>query len=331
MDVDRVYVPLQGGGVRAFDRESGEPIWSSDVGTTWPLVVSGPFLFAVVPDGIMALDAATGARLWIRDLPNAVSAPLSLHADSLVATTQAGEIAAVRIADGAIAWRRSLGSVTKHQAASLGGAAVVLTLHDSRVVVVKLADGALLWERSLPGTLSAPATARDRVLVGSTNNFFYALDADSGRESWRWRTGGDVVGAAADADRIYFASLDNILRAVNRDNGNQQWKTEIPTRPSAPPIAVGDVVLTPGVAPRVDGFVGKTGVALGSYAASAELQGLPAIDPDLQPFRVAMAVFTRDGKVTALRPTRMLLPDPPLTPLLKLPGRELPPERRPTS
>jgi hypothetical protein len=39
---------------------------------------------------------------------------------------------------------------------------------------------------------------------------------------------------------------------------------------------------------------------------------------------------TRDGSVTALRPTRMMLPDPPLVPLLELPGRELPPERPPT-
>jgi hypothetical protein len=38
----------------------------------------------------------------------------------------------------------------------------------------------------------------------------------------------------------------------------------------------------------------------------------------------------RDGSVTALRPTRMMLPDPPLVPLPALPGRELPVERLPT-
>ena len=339
IDADRVYVALQGGGVRAFDRETGAPLWSSDLATAVPPVVSGSHVFVAAPEGIVALAAATGTRGWTHPLASPPSAPFASHDGALVVTTQEAEAIAIRETDGAVLWRRALRSPTKQPAATMRRAdsrdapaaayGVVLALDDSRVVAIDVKTGEPLWERSVPGTLSAPATARDRVLVGSTNNFLYALDSGSGREVWRWRTGGDVIGAAAAGDRIYFASLDNILRAVNRDNGNQQWKTEIPTRPSAPPIAVGDVVLTAGVAPRLDGFVGKTGEALGSYAAPTDLQGVPAIDPDLQPFRVTMVVFTRDGHLTALRPTRMMLPDPPLAPFQTLPGRELAPEKIP--
>jgi len=169
------------------------------------------------------------------------------------------------------------------------------------------------------------------VLVGSTDNFFYAFDAATGDDRWRWRTGGDVVGAAASHDRVYFASLDNILRCVDRESGNQQWKTDLPTRPAGPPFAVGDVVVVAGVSPRLDAYAGKDGEPSGSYLAGADLVGEPAIDPNLQPFQVALAVFTRDSRVAALCPTRMRLPDPPLVPLVTLPGRELPPERRPVS
>jgi hypothetical protein len=83
------------------------------------------------------------------------------------------------------------------------------------------------------------------------------------------------------------------------------------------------------VAPRIDAFDGETGDAVGTYTAPTDLQGVPAIDADLQPFKVAMIILTRDARVTALRPTRMMLPDPPLVPLQALPGRELPPERLP--
>lgn len=328
MDNERVYVPVQGGGLRAFARETGEPIWNAVFETNWPPVPGGAHLFIASPGRVVAIDAATGDERWSRPLSADCSAPLLLLGDAIVAATDSGEVLALRIDDGGVLWTRQLGSRTRHTLAKLAAPdAVVLVLDDNRIVVLEAKSGAVLWERSLPGTLSAPATARDRVLVGSTNNFFYALDADSGDEVWRWRTGGDVVGAAAADERVYFVSLDNILRTVNRGNGNQQWKAQIPTRPSVPPIAIGDVVMMAGVALRLDAFVGKTGAVLGSYTATSDLVGAPAIDANLQPFRVALTVFTRDGRITALHPTRMLMPDPPLVPLLKLPGRELPPER----
>jgi outer membrane protein assembly factor BamB len=328
MDNERVYVPVEGGGLRAFARETGEPIWDAVLETTWPPVPGNTSLFVGSPGRVVALDAETGGVRWSRPLSADCSAPLLLLRDSIVAATDNGEVLALRTEDGGVIWTRQVGSRTRHTVARLVSRdAIVLVLDDNRIIALETKSGSVLWERSLPGTLSAPATARDRVFVGSTNNFFYALDSDSGEEAWRWRTGGDVVGAAAADDRVYFVSLDNILRGVNRSNGNQQWKAQIPTRPSTPPIAVGDVVVMVGVAPRLDGFVGKTGAVLGSYTAATDLVGAPAIDANLQPFRVALAVFTRDGRITALRSTRMTLPDPPLVPLLKLPGRELPPER----
>jgi outer membrane protein assembly factor BamB len=327
MDPERVYVPVQGSGVRALARSSGEVVWSEAAGTRWAPLADEGRLFVVLPDGIRAMQARTGEGLWEYALDHPASGAPRVHGAVLVVPTDSGEIVALDVATGRVAWRRSLGARSQHPVAFLDDIGIVAT--EDRVVALDARTGDVRWERSLPGALSPPATARDRVFVGSTNNFFYALDADNGKEVWRWRTGGDVVGAAAAEDRVYFASLDNILRAVNRDNGNQQWKVAMPTRPAGPPVAVGDVVVVVGVAPRLDAFVGKTGAVLGSYVASTDLQGVPAIDPDLKPFHVAIAAVTLDGRVVGLRPTRMMLPDPPLAPLLQLPGRELPPEPLP--
>jgi outer membrane protein assembly factor BamB len=330
MDTERVYVPVRARGFRALARRTGEVVWTEAADTRWPPVVTNGRLFIVLPESIRAMAAATGNPLWSYSPPQPVSTVPSAHGEMLFVPTEAGDLIALHAADGAIAWRRPLGSPTRHPVAFLE-AAVVVTTTDGRVLALETATGKALWERSLPGTLSAPATARDRVFVGSTNNFFYALDADHGKEAWRWRTGGDVIGAAAAHDRVYFVSLDNLLRAVNRDNGNQQWKAEVPTRPAGPPIVVGDVVVMTGVSPRLDAFVGKTGEVLGNYTSPLESQfeGTPAIDPDLKPFHVSIVTLVRDGSVTALRPTRMMLPDPPLVPLLALPGREVPIERLP--
>lgn len=327
MDAHRIYVPLQGGGVRALARETGATVWSQAVITTRPPAVGDGMLVVARSDALAAYDAATGDETWTALPGVTLSAPPAWTGDRFVVSTAAAEIIALRPADGEILWQRRLGSPTQHLPALLDETAIVMTLDDGRVVALKGQTGEPVWERRLEGALSAPATARDRVFVGSTNNYFYALDGDTGNRAWRWRTGGDVVGAAATDDRVYFASLDNLLRAVNRGNGNQQWKAAMQTRPSAPPMVVGDVVLVAGVAPRLSGYAGKTGAALEGYTAPADLQGVPLVDAVLRPFRVAIVALMRDGRVEALRPRSMLFPDPPLVPFGTLPGRELPPER----
>lgn len=327
MDAERIYVPVEEGGVRAYARETGTLIWNDPASTRRPLLAGDGMLFTVPGAEVRGLDASTREILWRREMPEGIAAPLVLNGTHLLVATETGELVALGSRDGEVIWRRQLGAPAPHPAAPLDASMIVVTLTDGRVVAMEAETGETMWERTLPGTLSAPATARDRVLVGSTNNYFYALDAESGDEVWRWRTGGDVIGAAADEDRVYFASLDNVLRAVNRGNGNQIWKAAIPTRPSRPPMAFGGVVVLTGVSPRVDAFVGKTGKPLGSYTAPTDIQGEPLIDTTPEPFEVAVVVLMRDGRMAGLRPTGLAFPDPPLVPLLKLPGRELPPDR----
>jgi len=183
----------------------------------------------------------------------------------------------------------------------------------------------------LPGTLSEVTIARDRVLIGSTDNFLYALDVRSGKERWKYRSGGDVIGAAATDEAIYYAWLDNILRALNRSNGNQRWMKATVTRPVLPPRVVRDEVLIVGLTPTLSTYDAKTGTAVNTYVGPGELQGEPLIDPVLRPFEVAVVIITRDGRIVALRPQSMTFREPAATPLNVLPGKPLPRERTPAT
>jgi outer membrane protein assembly factor BamB len=234
---------------------------------------------------------------------------------------------AFRAADGHLVWRRSLGALSSHPAVPGGPAALYFALADSRVVALALGTGEPLWEQQLTGTISEPAVARDRVFVGSTDNFFYAFDDDSGRLEWKWRNGGDVIGAAADGDVVYFASLDNIIRAVNRGNGNQRWKKPTGTRPVLPPSAFRGIVMLPGLLPAVTVFIGETGAVMGTHAAAGNLVGPPLVDPVLRPLRVALVTITREGVVEALRPAAVMFREAVLVPIPALPGRALARER----
>ena len=328
MDEDRIYVPVQGGTVRAFERDTGALGWTASVETTWRPAVGDGGVYVAGRDALTALDAATGAERWVSALEQPLTTPPAWDTGWLIASTAAGDVRAIQSENGEVVWRRSLGAVSRHMAVRATMGLLVLTLDGGRVVALNVATGEPLWEEMLPGTLSPPALAKDRVFIGSTNNFLYALDAADGRVAWKWRTGGDVVGAAADVDIVYVASLDNVLRAVNRSNGNQRWKIEIPTRPAVPPIAFGDIVVLAGVAPQLNSFVAKNGMVQGNYKAPSDLQGAPLIDRMLKPYRVAIVTIGRDGMMIGLRPVQMMMRDPPLAPLTApLPGHSLPRER----
>jgi len=327
MDERRIYVPLRRDLLVALDRETGSTDWTSVIDTAFPPVVAGGLLFVASGNFLWALDATDGTERWAVPVDRPITAPLVWDSGWLIAIAEPGEVLALRAADGHLIWRRSLGASSVHPAVPGGPAALYFALADSRVVALALETGEPLWEQQLTGTISEPTVARDRVFVGSTDNFFYAFDDDSGRLEWKWRNGGDVIGAAADGDVVYLVSLDNIIRAVNRGNGNQRWKKPTGTRPVLPPRAFRGIVVLPGLTPAVTAFIGETGAVMGTHVAAGNLVGTPLVDPVLKPFRVALVTITREGVVEALRPAGIMFREAALVPMPVLPGRTLARER----
>lgn len=330
MDDRRVYIPQQNEQLTALNRQTGEVVWVRAIETQWPLVVGNDAVYAAASDELHALDAETGATRWRVPLERPLLAPLTFDSGWLVAILERGDVLGIRAADGREIWRHRLGNDTPVSAVVPGDAdALYLSLDGGHVVALSLTDGHELWRRQLPGRLSEPAWAPERVFVGSTDNFFYALDSKDGSLKWKWRSGGDVIGAAADEGLVFFASLDNVIRAVNRGNGNQRWRKDTGTRPAVPPRAFGRLALLAGTSPTLTGFAARDGAPAGTYTAPGELAGEPLIDPRLRPYSVAAVIVMRDGQVAGLYPVAMLFREQPTAPLLPLPGRVLQREQSP--
>jgi len=334
MDDERVYVPISPEQIVALSRSNGAKLWTRDIESMWPPVVIGDALFVAASDEIHALASETGEPKWRVSFDHRMIAPLTATPTSLIGMFDKGLVVAFAPDTGRTLWMRELGAASRFAPAH-DGTRAFFALDDSRVVAVRLADGRVDWEQKLEGMLNQPSFSHNRVFVGSNMNLLYALDNNNGRLSWKWKTGGDVIGTSGDAKGgAYYASLDNVLRAVNRGNGNQRWIKEIPTRPLLPPRTFGDgmqyeeIVVLTGVTSEIDAFAVKTGALAGMYMPPSDLQGEPLIDPVLKPYQVAMVVITRDGRVIGLKPSAMLLPEPVATPFTTdLPGRKLERER----
>ena len=80
---------------------------------------------------------------------------------------------------------------------------------------------------------SSPAIANGVLFVGSWDSYFYALDAATGNDLWRFKTGEDpkihnqvgIQSSAAVADGIvYFGCRDSNLYAVDAKTGKEVWR-----------------------------------------------------------------------------------------------------------
>ena len=348
MDDAHVYVPLQDVSVTvdgdtvvkpgtaslaALHRETGLVAWTKPLSSTVAPLVAPGVVFAATADAIHALNPATGEPQWVAATGKPALGTMLVRNALLVTLLSPDELIAIDTKTGSIAWRTTVAD-TGAVSMTADDRAVYLT-SGSRIFAKLLTDGSDAWERTLEGTLGAPAAGEDRVLVGSTADTLWALDPESGKDEWVWRRrifGGDVIGAQIEGDVAYVTSADNIVRALNRGNGNQLWKAEVPTRPIMAPRVFSGAVAAIGQAPTaLATFAARTGAPASTWSAPADavLLGPPLIAEQLKPYRVAMAVILRDGRVIGVRPTAMLFTEPKPAPLTALPGRALAREAAP--
>jgi outer membrane protein assembly factor BamB len=332
MDHTRVYVAQQDRQVTALDRATGEILWMRELETKWPPVVGPNVIYVAAARELHAVDSTSGATRWSVPLERPLLGPMTFDAGWVLMVLEQGDVSAVRAADGKEIWRRRIGKVPRSAAVPGERDAIYYAFEDGLVVALSLTDGRVLWEQRLgSGLLSEPAWGPGRVFVGSTDNFFYALDSQDGSLEWKWRSGGDVIGAAVDGDLVYALSLDNVVRAMNRGNGNQRWRKDTGTRPTAVPEAFGRAVVVAGLTPTLTAFAWNDGTQIGTFTATGDLQGRPLLDPHPIPFGVGVVLALRNGQVTGLSSVGLLFREQAAVPVTALPGRVLPRETPPRS
>ena len=75
---------------------------------------------------------------------------------------------------------------------------------------------------------STPAVTANMIYFGSGDNYFYALNASSGKEIWKFKTGAAVYSSPSIFNNVvYFTSRDRYLYALHAITGKVLWKFEM--------------------------------------------------------------------------------------------------------
>ena len=318
-DAVRAYVPLRDGTLSAVRLRDGSIAWNIEQAAAFPPAAGGGTV--IVADGatLVALQGATGERLWSLDLASNISAPPLRAAGWLIAPLEGDQLLALESVNGREVWRRPLGGPVRIQP-SFGGNRLFVPIDDGRLAALDVTTGRLLWEQLLTGS-PREALPLDAVFVGTTGNYLYRISPSTGRIDWRWRTGGDVVGAPiVDEERVYFASLDNMVWALDRNSGVQRWREALPRRPRAVPGLVDELLLVSSVSEHLPSFKRETGEPANAVAAPGELGAPPYVAPALAAAGLRIVFLVADGRLVGMRPpvpppaVSLAEPLPPLRP-----------------
>ena len=260
---DNLYVGLLDGRLMALDRETGDIRWkfkSQSQFTSSASVAKGIIYSGSWDHSIYALDAATGRVIWRYETDGAVSSQPTIHEGVLVAADRKGKLYILNARTGQ---ERLVFRTAKSATASpvIGHGMVYFPAMGSLYAVdasareipgqyhfkkiwaqfylwqvpgVPIPPGQQggLWRFSPEGPSSSivasPALAEEAYYVGDLQGNFYAQDAISAKDIWRFRAAGAIATSPIIvADRVFFGTQDGFLYALNRFNGEMIWRLSL--------------------------------------------------------------------------------------------------------
>lgn len=284
----RVYAAALEGGVRAFDLQTGKPVWhyksklrlSGGPGAGDGLVVIGGL------DGeVIALDAETGAEKWQAKVPAEVVAAPTIGLGSVLVRSNDGHVTAFDAQSGERRWFWVYDvpplSIRGNDSVVLGPGYVFVGNDDGSVTALAASDGRTLW--NVPVAQQEGRSELDRmadvdgtpVLEGSVlyatsyKKQSMAIDAPSGRPMWSSQFGG-VGRLGVGSDRLVVADPTGIVFALDKTSGGSLWQQKgLTNRNLTSAVVHGDYA----VVGDYDGYLHWLKLEDGDFAARARIGG----------------------------------------------------------
>ncbi len=314
-DTGRVYAVDAGGEVAAFDAESGEPAWRSDVelklgsgaGAGDGLVVVGTL------DGVVvALGADDGSERWRVQVSSEVVAAPAVAKGIAVVRANDGRIFGLAVADGARRWVFDRGvpllSLRGNGPPLIGGDTVYAGYDNGKIVALGLDSGILKWEQTIAQPEGRSELERmvdadgelafdgETVYATAYHGSVAALSADNGRQLWS-RELSAFAGLSLGGESIYVSDAEGMVWGLDQRSGTSGWKQQsLAYRWLSTPAAVGSHV----VVGDFEGYVHVLDASNGELAARTRVgnEGIRAA-----PLVVGDVVYiaSAEGKLAALR------------------------------
>lgn len=257
--------------ILALKPDSGEIIWRKRIpapSRAAPTIMDGRLYVTTRDNRLLALNPDNGEMLWkhesIAEAAGLVGAASpAANRDIVVPAFTSGEIVALRVENGSIAWSDNLSSV-RNTAGGLGALSdiralpvldkglVIAISFSGRLVAIDERTGTRVWQREISGT-QMPWVAGGFVFLVSESNELIGLSRDNGAIKWvsalpSWRNPEAKEGAIRWAGpilasgRLIAVSNDGRLAQVNPETGDLISMSAIERPVTIAPVVAGDTL-----------------------------------------------------------------------------------------
>jgi outer membrane protein assembly factor BamB len=174
---------------------------------------------------LYCLNKKNGRELWrfktgaeIYNVP-----PFLIHNNLIYCPSFDNHIYAINIETGREIWRFAIGKYGPACSPVLYKNVLYQETRDGILYALTM-DGKEIWRFITKEVIGYPIIYKDRIYVGSGDFYMYCISLE-GKEIWRFRTDGYVYWAPAIWNNtVYFTSWDCHLYAVNADTGKELWR-----------------------------------------------------------------------------------------------------------
>jgi len=180
---------------------------------------------------LYCFDAETGELNWSYETDNYINGAPSTDGEHVVFGGCDELLHILSVRDGTKIGEVWAGSYIPGSAA-LAGDKAYLGHYDSKLVCIDMKQKKIDWEyldKDNPDAFfSSPAVGKDRVLIGSRNDYLHCVDRKTGEKIWVFQTRDDIDSSPVIAgDKVVVGSLDGRLYIVDLNNGKELWSYEI--------------------------------------------------------------------------------------------------------
>lgn len=265
-----LYVSTGYDEILAVNPENGNLFWRIDMPTAVraaPTVIDDRVFVMTMDNRLLALDAGNGALLWeyigLSESAGLVGAASpAANRDIVVPAFSSGELAALRVINGSIAWSDNLANVRR-----MGGleslsdiralpvidkGLVIAISFSGRLVAIDERTGTRLWQREIGGA-QTPWIAGKTIFVISSDNELVALHRDTGAIHWVTQLpkyedpedlDGKIIwnGPVLAGDRLIVAGSDGSMIEIDPTNGESLHQQDLGASISIPPLVAGSTL-----------------------------------------------------------------------------------------